>query len=282
MTKNKATDDAGAMRLSSSGESTMVVNITDSAFTKNKTTVGEGGAIEADTYQDSELTLNITDTLFEGNQAKTSGGAVDTETSAAGTLNHTTTRDRFDKNKARTDGGAIQGEANDNGTLTTTLTNSVFVGNKAGDDGGALSIEANDLAEVTFSSPNSTFTLNQAKDQGGAIRLVRGTGTLTATIKNDIIRGNTAAAGDDVLLSGSPAVTVSFSNFGDISGAFTDGGGNLDVDPLLVNPAAGDVHLQAGSPMIDAGTCTGAPATDFEGDARPTGAGCDIGADESV
>jgi len=36
------------------------------------------------------------------------------------------------------------------------------------------------------------------------------------------------------------------------------------------------------SPAIDAGTCTGAPPTDFDGDLRPTGTTCDIGADEFV
>jgi hypothetical protein len=38
----------------------------------------------------------------------------------------------------------------------------------------------------------------------------------------------------------------------------------------------------AGSPAIDTGTCTGAPSPDFEGDPRPTGSGCDMGADEFV
>ena len=53
----------------------------------------------------------------------------------------------------------------------------------------------------------------------------------------------------------------------------------LDVDPELVKKQ-GVFRLKAGSPMIDAGTCTDAPADDFEGDARPNGSGCDIGADE--
>ena len=41
-----------------------------------------------------------------------------------------------------------------------------------------------------------------------------------------------------------------------------------------------DGHLSAGSPAVDAGICTGAPVTDYDGDPRPQGAGCDIGADE--
>jgi len=41
-----------------------------------------------------------------------------------------------------------------------------------------------------------------------------------------------------------------------------------------------DGHLSAGSPAVDAGVCTGAPTDDFDGDHRPQGAACDIGADE--
>jgi hypothetical protein len=44
---------------------------------------------------------------------------------------------------------------------------------------------------------------------------------------------------------------------------------------------AGDYHLQAGSPAIDKGFSTSAPLTDFDGKARPQGAGVDIGAYES-
>ncbi len=60
----------------------------------------------------------------------------------------------------------------------------------------------------------------------------------------------------------------------------TDGfhlGGNLDVDPDLAGFA-----LMPGSPLVDAGTCAGAPPFDIEGDPRPSGAACDIGADELV
>lgn len=51
-------------------------------------------------------------------------------------------------------------------------------------------------------------------------------------------------------------------------------------DPRWVNPSAGDFHLQAGSPAIDRGSATDAPAVDFEGTSRPQGHGVDIGAFE--
>jgi parallel beta-helix repeat protein len=48
---------------------------------------------------------------------------------------------------------------------------------------------------------------------------------------------------------------------------------------LFVNPTS-DFHLKSGAAAIDAGTGALAPALDLEGDARPVGAGFDIGADE--
>ena len=67
------------------------------------------------------------------------------------------------------------------------------------------------------------------------------------------------------------------------------GPNNVNVDPLLLDPANGDAHLQAGSPVIDKGTngAPSIPAQDFEGDTRiqfgggPGGASkADMGADE--
>jgi parallel beta-helix repeat protein len=49
-------------------------------------------------------------------------------------------------------------------------------------------------------------------------------------------------------------------------------------DPLWVDPANGDFHLQAGSPAVDHGSANLAPSDDFDGVARPQGSSFDIGA----
>ncbi|MBI3119846.1 MAG: DUF1565 domain-containing protein, partial [Candidatus Hydrogenedentes bacterium] len=76
--------------------------------------------------------------------------------------------------------------------------------------------------------------------------------------------------------AGTPLVSYS-----DAQGGYS-GTGNIDADPLFADPAAGNLHLQPGSPCIDAGDNASAPATDLDGDARPFGAGVDQGADEFI
>ena len=60
---------------------------------------------------------------------------------------------------------------------------------------------------------------------------------------------------------------------------YTLGPGEKTGDPLFVNVGAGDFHLQAGSPAIDAGLCLGY-TKDFENKTVPVGAAPDMGAYE--
>jgi hypothetical protein len=55
------------------------------------------------------------------------------------------------------------------------------------------------------------------------------------------------------------------------------GEGNIDTDPIF--SADGDHHLSAESPCVDAGMDSGI-VEDIDGDARPQGAGYDMGSDE--
>jgi hypothetical protein len=56
--------------------------------------------------------------------------------------------------------------------------------------------------------------------------------------------------------------------YSDIQGA--PGAGNIDEDPLFVDPANGDLHLGPDSPCIDAGDngALNLPPFDFEGQPR--------------
>jgi parallel beta-helix repeat protein len=59
--------------------------------------------------------------------------------------------------------------------------------------------------------------------------------------------------------------------------------GTVELDPQFKNyqsDGSGDYHLAAGSPAINTGTATGAPATDMDGYPRPYGPQVDIGAYE--
>lgn len=55
-----------------------------------------------------------------------------------------------------------------------------------------------------------------------------------------------------------------------------------NLDQLFVNPADNDYHIEIGSDAHQHGTPLTEVANDFDGQTRPGGLACDIGADEIV
>ena len=97
-----------------------------------------------------------------------------------------------------------------------------------------------------FSSPimdQCTFVVNAASSGAGAGVSVAGGSSVT--INNSIFWANTGSAIE--VLSGSETTTYSIVEGGNA------GTGNLDQNPLFVNPGSGDFHLQWGSAAIDSG-----------------------------
>ena len=123
-------------------------------------------------------------------------------------------------------------------------------------------------------------------------------------ISNSIIWGNTAPSAPEMMVGnvGAPAtVDISYCDIQGLSAgvvvnsgsAVNWGSGNVDLDPQFTNPSymassdgytESDYHLHNGSPCINAGDpafVADAGQTDIDGDARISGMGVDIGADEA-
>ncbi len=130
------------------------------------------------------------------------------------------------------------------------VTNCTFSGNTASNGGGMLNL-GNSNPTVT----NCTFSGNIG---GGMANIAGGSPTVT----NCILWGDSP---DE--FSGNSTPTVSYT---DVQGGFP-GTGNIDADPLFVDPLTGDYRLSPGSPCIDAGDNTAVPldiTTDLDGNPR--------------
>lgn len=132
--------------------------------------------------------------------------------------------------------------------------------------GAAFSLEDSELHLM-----NSTVTMNT-----GSVAWLYSDG-VTFNVTNSILWNENS---DELDLVGSNHIIN--INYSIIEGGYS-GTNNLDINPLFVNPGAFDFHLSSSSPAIGAGTSTGIPATDFDGNPRPSPNGSlpDIGAFES-
>ena len=105
---------------------------------------------------------------------------------------------------------------------------------------------------------NNLFVTGGSIDRYGSVMSVGSTGS-NITINNNFV--------------------TKLNGFGPLSG-FTTGAGINGGDPRFVNAAAGDFHLQSGSPAIDKGAVVTGFTQDYAGVARPQGVAWDIGAFE--
>ena len=172
-----------------------------------------------------------------------------------------------------------------------TVTSCVFRNNTAPYGGGMYNYQSSPV--VT----NCLFTGNTAAYNGGG---VYNDNTSAPTIINCTIYGNAAnGSGVGMVNSMGSSVAVVNSIIGNgVNGGFAtlshsdvagfglpptpDNNGNFDADPMFVNSANGDLHLQAGSPCIDRGddNAIAGVTTDLDGNPRIVNAHVDLGAYE--
>jgi hypothetical protein len=218
--------------------------ITNCSFIGN--TANYGGGV----YNYSGGVPVISDCIFRSNTATSFGGGF------YNTDNTIAPHDiLFDSNHATLGGGGLFE------TATSTSTTSMFI--------------------------NLTLYGNTSK-YGGAIFV---SGLTSSTIVNSIMWNDTATTNGSEIYStaSSGSSTISYSLVeGGVSGsgvtgsgAYTDGGHNLDLDPLFTDSSSHNFTLTASSPAIDSGNNTVSTATtDLAGNTRISDGAVDIGAYE--
>ncbi len=257
---NSASDGGGM----SNGQSSST--LTSCTFTSNSANNGGG----MDNHQSS---ITLTSCTFTSNSANYGGGIYNAE----GVLASTLTNCVFISNSAALYGGGFFNGSGNGTNESLIISGCTFKANTASSGGG---IDHNSSSSIVVR--NSIFDSNSGRgmraygehtdvvnctfygNSGSGIY----TNPKTANLTNNIFWGNSTQ------ITGSNAVTYSI-----VQGGYP-GLGNLNLDPVFVDPSNGDFHLQNCSFAIDAGTATGAPATDLDGNPRPANAGYDMGAYE--
>lgn len=235
--------------------------ISNSRFTNNESTVGDGGAI----YNSGLLgTCNpeIINTQFDHNLSLFAGGAI-FNNGVEGVCNPIITNCRFISNEATTFGGSMYNQGS-NGNASPTITNSIFTDNRAVSAGAIYNLGVNQ-GNANAIMTNCTFYKNNA-NVGGAVYANAGedaSGTSSPTIVNCIFWENTANDIGDIfrIINGTPTISYSLVDKIDCDDLYHGNGGFLtcedgmvfNEDPQFVDAPGGDFHLKDSSPVIDLG-----------------------------
>lgn len=270
--------EGGGTKLDGNGAT---VTLKDNTFNRNQAEDDGAGALI-----DDADSASVSGNTFADNIASPDGegGGLEVRVDELADL-----RDNiFLRNRAFDGGGAVLDDFTD-----AVVVNNVFLNNEAeifvvGDgDGGGLDIEADCFCNSIVVT-NNTFYGNSG-DEGGGLRVEALTG-MQVDISNNIVWGNFSSftpQGADIYADDDDdgdgiggSVNLGFNDFGfflsdcesQASACQPDVnlGNNVNVDPMLRDPANGDAHLQAGSQVIDKGnnTAPSIPERDFEGDKR--------------
>ena len=210
-------------------------------------TANQAGAVKANNF--ANVTMERCNLMY--NTANLGGGACIYNINTTGTFIGCT----FSGNTA-TEGGAMKIRNN----TEVSFINTLFVNNEAtGAVAGALFVAKGGGPDAYITVVNSTFTGNQASSGGAVVAETGG----HATIVNSILWGDSPNEISKAFLG---EVIVSYS---DVQGGW-EGDGNVDCDPLFVDPDNGDYHILA-TCVTDAGDNCAVPEgveTDLDANAR--------------
>ena len=285
---NNATSNGGGMSVSGDGSA----NVERAIFSNNRSRGNGGGA-----FTTGNTTVSFHDVSFAGNMVDTDGGGNGNGGGLGIDGGTTTISDaQFTENQVSKVGGGLNVRRG-----LVRLSHTVFFDNLAGTGGGGLYFSSQGglvtIAYTLFANNNaangggiytrgdisltqSTLAGNASTGAGGAMYVLGG----KVYGLNTIVWGNTAGTslpGVRTLSDTTFSRSILQESLGSPwqnapSGRGLDGAGNLDVDPLFVDPLDPDgpddvfgtsddgYALQAGSPARDLGTA--ADLADFDQD----------------
>lgn len=240
--ENYASGNGGAVCGASPGNSSTIL---DSRFESNVAVAG--GAIDTG--------ANIGRCVFIGNTATEKGGACYARYGAA-----------IDASVFL--GNAVTGTTGRGGAAASTmpLTNCVVAGNSPDAFAGS-------------SVPEGSFQIVQCVFFGNVKAVTAGDAPARTRALNSVFWGNSIADSTVIctacLTDRDPLFVRPGRFVPDRYRTLQFGAASVQVADFIDD--AGDYHLLAGSPAIDAGASEQAPSLDIEGNRRPCGAGVDIG-----
>ena len=265
--------------------------LNDSRIQTNKAYEGGGLYLQGPSNPDDAQSIQAKDTVITANHASLSAGLENHAGTPAVPVRLSTTY--FHANIATAYGGGIgnygdlelsrsTAEANTavkGGVLydyeggLATLTNDTLSANSASQEGGGVYVEyfLHGLADVALSG--ATLSRNAAPD-GAGVFVAPGA---HASLTNTVMAKGPSGPNCSTTLGG----LTNLSD--DTSCGFGAGDGIVDLKLGTIGPHGGVTRTRVplpGSPAVDAGTGSGAPATDQRGVTRPMGGGVDIGAVE--
>lgn len=226
---------------------------------------GGGGSLHLDTG-----TLVVTGNTFTGNDAGDSGGGLQID---HGDGSATLADNSFVTNTAATNGGGLQLVT---GVAAAALRLNIFRGNVAGNVGAGLSYAT---ASGSLELASSTWFGNTAGSEGGGVYLYFDQPPATLSLTDLVLWHDQPDELGVAAGSGSQPVSVRYSDVEGGSGQPWFDTGCIEVDPLFVDAAGGNLHLSwdnypvndaSKSPCIDSGDPASPP--------DPDGSRADMGA----